>query len=101
MRANYHNRQSRRAALCIRIRARHPHGHELAIPPRKVANTRRKVAVSPRRLALTAHGHELARVAENIAAELELSPEMLDLLSPLGRATNHGRMLAHAGHASS
>ena len=62
MRTNY-NRQSRREALCIK--APKPH------------DQRR----SSKQLALTAGDEDLAVVAERIASELELSPELLALLS--------------------
>jgi hypothetical protein len=75
VRANYHrpnyNRQTRRAARCVR--APSPRGNELAI--------------SPRRLALTAYGHDLAQVAARIADGLELSADVIDhLLSPVRSA---------------
>jgi hypothetical protein len=65
VKANY-NRQARRATRCIRTR--------------KASG--RRLTISRRRLALTAGGHDLAGVAARIAAELELSPDMIDLLSP-------------------
>jgi hypothetical protein len=68
-----HSRQSRRASLCIKRRSSRGH----------------RIAISPRRLALTAHGDDLARLAATVADELELSAEVIDLLSPLG--TNGGR----------
>jgi hypothetical protein len=70
VRTIHHNRQARRAALCIE--ARRP-------------GSRSQLALSLRGLALRAHGHDLARVAESIADELELSPEMIDELLWPGR----------------
>lgn len=64
MRTTY-NRQIRRAGLCVRPQEQR--GHRLSF--------------SPRRLALTADGHDLAQVAARIAEELELSPELVDLLA--------------------
>lgn len=63
MRTSY-NRQTRRAARCIRARSARTYGS----------------AVSSRRAALAAHGDELVAVAARIAQELELSPEMIDEL---------------------
>lgn len=50
-----------------------------------------KLAISPRRLALTADGHELARCAARIADDLELSAELIDFLSPLGSVRSASR----------
>ena len=63
VRTNY-NRQTRRAAHCIK--ARSPRGHESAI--------------APRRAALRPHGDDLAQVAARIAQELELSADVIDNL---------------------
>ena len=64
MRTNY-NRQSRREAMCI-----------------KAPRTGKAVLGVPgKRVALTASDGDLAEVAERIAEELELSPELIDLLS--------------------
>ena len=65
MRTNY-NRQQRRGAMCMGLRKRGRH----------------QIAISPRRLALTADGDDLAEVAARIAEELELSPELFELLVP-------------------
>jgi hypothetical protein len=65
VRTNY-NRQQRRQAICVgapRLRRRY------------------KIAIAPRRLALTADG-DLVPVAERIAEELDVSPELVDLLLP-------------------
>lgn len=61
MSTNFHNRQTRRAGLCIS--AHTPRGFEPAIAP------------GP-----TADGDGLAQVAERIAEELDLSPEAIDEL---------------------
>ena len=58
MRANHYNRQSRRAARCIR--ARGPREYERAVP------------------ASEADADELAQVAARIAEELDLSPDVID-----------------------
>jgi hypothetical protein len=65
MRTNY-NRQTRRAARCIR--ACRPRGHEPAI--------------SRKRAALTAQGDDLSQVAARIAEELDLSADAIDNLLP-------------------
>ena len=64
MRTSY-NRQSRREALCI------------GVPKARG----RDLGVSAKRVALTAGNEDLADVAERIAEELELSPELVALLS--------------------
>ena len=61
MRTNHYNRQSRRAGLCFRTRR----------------DRRGPLSLSQRGLVLTAHGHDLARLAVSIADELELSPEVV------------------------
>lgn len=61
MRTKHYNRQVRRAGICIRSR-RAP---------------RQRVALSSKGLVLTAHGHDLARLAVSIADDLELSPEVI------------------------
>ena len=71
MRQSY-NRQTRRAAQCHRTRNPHEPG------PLEPSHG---LAISPRRFALTAHGGDLVRVAANLADELALSAEALDLLS--------------------
>jgi hypothetical protein len=63
------NRQARRVALCSRAR-RPRHGK------------RRARAAS--RIWLTAYGHDLAAVAARIAGEIQLSEELVELLSPAG-----------------
>ena len=60
------SRQQRRAHLCFG--APKPHRH--------------RIAISPRRLALTAEEADLVEVAARIAAELELTPELVELLLP-------------------
>jgi hypothetical protein len=65
--ANHYNRQARRSGLCIKARRRRHSARE---------------ATWRGRVALTAHGGDLARVAARIAEELELSPEIRKLLSP-------------------
>jgi hypothetical protein len=57
VRAKY-NRQARRAAQCIRARR-----------PRRLNHA---LAISPRGVALTAYGHDLARLAASIADELDV-----------------------------
>ena len=64
MRTNYH-RQSRREAMCIKA----PKAGEAVL------------GVPGKKFALTASDAALAEVAERIAEELELSPELIDLLS--------------------
>jgi hypothetical protein len=61
-----HNRQARRAALCIRARGRRD----------------RKLAISRRGIVLTAYGHDLARLASSLAGEIELSAVEIDRLVP-------------------
>ena len=61
-----HNRQARRAALCIRARGRRD----------------RKLAISRRGIVLTAYGHDLARLAVSIADEIDLSVEEIGQLVP-------------------
>ena len=63
-------RQTRREALCIR--ARSPHGHE--------------AGTSPEGVELTAGDPGLAQVAERIAQELHLSPDVIDYLLSGGGA---------------
>jgi hypothetical protein len=63
----HHNRQARRVALCVG--RRDPHG--------------RQAGTSLKRAALTANGQDLAEVAARIADELDLSPDLVDLLSPV------------------
>jgi hypothetical protein len=63
VRTIHHNRQARRGALCITARQGPTH-----VEP----------ALSRRALALGASGGELAQVAETIADELELSPDLID-----------------------
>ncbi len=78
-----HNRQARRAALCIRARGRGGH----------------KLAISPRGIVLTAYGHDLARLASSIAGEIELSAQEVDRLVPplvFVPSAGHGRMLEQA-----
>ena len=65
MRTN-HNRQARREGICFGAPRRHRHN----------------IAVPPRRLAITADGDHIVRVAERIAAELEVSPELVEHLLP-------------------
>jgi hypothetical protein len=60
-----YNRQARRAARCFRPST-----------PRRG----RALAFSPRRLALTGDGDNLAAVAAILADALELSDELIDLL---------------------
>ena len=64
-----HNRQARRARLCI------------TTPPTR----ERGLAISSRRLALTADDADLVEAAARIADELELTPELVDLLLPAPR----------------
>ena len=73
MRTSY-NRQTRRAAHCIRAGSTRVH----------------RSAASSRRAALAAQGGELVAVAARIAQELELSPEMIDelLWGPAGETVN-------------
>ena len=61
MRTKHFNRQTRRSGLCVGTRRA----------------SRRRVALSVRGLALTAYGHDLARLAVSIADELEPSPEAI------------------------
>ena len=61
-----HNRQARRAALCIRARGRRD----------------RKLAISRRGIVLTAYGHDLARLASSLASEIALSTREIDRLVP-------------------
>jgi hypothetical protein len=61
-----HNRQARRAALCIRARGRWD----------------RKLAISQRGIVLTAYGHDLARLASSLAGEIELSAHEIHRLVP-------------------
>jgi hypothetical protein len=61
-----HNRQARRAALCIRARGTGDH----------------KLRISPRGIVLTAYGHDLARLASSIADEIDLSVEEIRHLVP-------------------
>jgi hypothetical protein len=67
MRSNF-NRQARRAGLCIGARRR---------------GGRRRV-ISSGRVALTAHGPGVAETAAEIADELELTAELVELLSAAG-----------------
>jgi hypothetical protein len=64
MRTNY-NRRARREALCFGTPR--PRG--------------RRLPISRKRLALTADGDDLVLVAERIAEELDLSPELAELLT--------------------
>jgi hypothetical protein len=73
------NRQQRRTNLCFKAPRARSHG----------------LAISPRRLALTADDDDLVEVAERIAAELELSPELVDLLSLEPSATTARRVRGH------
>jgi hypothetical protein len=61
-----HNRQARRTALCIH--------------PRRPDGWPDEAALSRRGLALRAHGSDLAQLAETVAEELELSPDLIDHL---------------------
>ena len=75
MRVN-HNRQARRAALCIRARGRRG----------------RKLAISTRGIVLTAYGHDLARLASSLAGEIELSVQEIDRLVPSVVLVRTGRI---------
>ena len=61
------SRQARRGALCMGLPRRENH----------------RIAISPRRLAMTAEGDHLVRVAERIADELEVTPEIVERLLPV------------------
>jgi hypothetical protein len=79
-----YNRQARRAGLCHR--AGRPRG-------------RRRVT-SPSRVALTAYGSGLAEVATWIGEEIELSPELSELLSiDLRTPARHARERRTFEHA--
>ena len=68
MRTIHHNRQQRRVAQCMR--ARRPGSSD-------------EPALFRRRVALRAYGGDLARLAEDIADQLQLSEDVIeDLLWP-------------------
>jgi hypothetical protein len=76
MRTNYFNRQSRRSGICVGARR----------------TFRRRIMLSARGLALTAYGHDLARLAVSIADELEPSPEAIARILGTQAAANPARV---------
>jgi len=73
VRTIHHNRRERRAAQCIKPKRPGSDGEQ---------------APYGRALAMRAYGGDLARLAEDIADELELSPDQIDdLLWPGCRRT--------------
>jgi hypothetical protein len=74
-----HNRQARRAALCIRARGTGDH----------------KLRISPKGIVLTAYGHDLARLASSLAGEIELSAREIDRLVPPVVLVRTGRVGAN------
>jgi hypothetical protein len=75
MRTNHFNRQTRRSGLCLGARRA----------------SHRRIALSVRGLALTAYGHDLARLAVSIAEELEPSPDAIARMLGTHAAANPSR----------